>query len=105
MASVPPLASDLRLHGDVSLCTIGLPQPLLGDPRHLWFPAKHSRHSFCVSEGITNRKTLHEDVKATLNRAGSRLSVIPGFYAKTSTHHMYDPGSIVPHIWPKSVHR
>jgi hypothetical protein len=27
--------------------------------------------------------------------------VIPGFYAKPSTHRMHDPGSIVPHIWPK----
>jgi hypothetical protein len=29
------------------------------------------------------------------------FGVIPGFYAKPSTHHMHDPGSIVPHIWPK----
>jgi hypothetical protein len=29
------------------------------------------------------------------------VSVIPGFYAKPSTHRMHDSGSIVPHIWPK----
>jgi hypothetical protein len=27
------------------------------------------------------------------------------FMPKLSTHHMHDPGSIVPHIRPKSVHR
>jgi hypothetical protein len=25
----------------------------------------------------------------------------PVFMPKQSTHHMHDPGSIVPHIWPK----
>jgi hypothetical protein len=25
----------------------------------------------------------------------------PVFTPKPSTHHMHDPGSIVPHIWPK----
>jgi hypothetical protein len=25
----------------------------------------------------------------------------PVFIPKPSTHHMHDPGSIVPHIWPK----
>jgi hypothetical protein len=29
----------------------------------------------------------------------------PVFIPKPSTHRMHDPGSIVPHIWSKSVHR
>jgi hypothetical protein len=29
----------------------------------------------------------------------------PIFMSKPSTHRMHDPRSIVPHIWPKSVHR
>jgi hypothetical protein len=29
----------------------------------------------------------------------------PVFKAKPSTHRMYDPGSIVPHIRTKNVHR
>jgi hypothetical protein len=73
MASMPPLSSDLRMCGDTSLRAIGPPQPPLGDPRHLQLPAKHDRHSFCVSEGITNPKTRlarvvvgthHKDAKA-----------------------------------------
>jgi hypothetical protein len=29
----------------------------------------------------------------------------PVFMSKPCTHHMHDPSPIVPHIWPKSVHR
>jgi hypothetical protein len=34
---------------------------------------------------------------------GTALSYA-GFMPKPSTHRMHDPGSIVPHIQPKSVH-
>jgi hypothetical protein len=72
-ASVPPPASNLRMCGYASLCAIGQPQTPLGDPRHLWLPAKQGGHSFCLSEDIMNSKTrlagvavgnLCEDAKA-----------------------------------------
>jgi hypothetical protein len=42
---------------------------------------------------------------------GSRAMMVHGdvsyliFLPKPSTHHMNDPGSMVQHIWPKSVHK
>jgi hypothetical protein len=57
MASTPPLASGICLHGDVSLHTVGPPQLPRGGLAHLWLPAKYDRYSFHVSEGIGNPET------------------------------------------------
>jgi hypothetical protein len=72
MASVPPPASGLSLHGDVSLCAIGPPQPPRGGPGHLQLPAKHGGYSFCVSEGIRYPKTRLVRVAAGTHREDAK---------------------------------
>jgi hypothetical protein len=46
---------------------------------------------------------IQSRVWGIINAVGPSVAIVvkPGFYAKPSTHHMHDPGSIVPHIRPK----
>jgi hypothetical protein len=87
----------------------------------------HALH--LVTVVIDAEVTLLEDIKLRVELQNARLAtaeelsldreqrlmcglrqflndlVIPGLYAKMSTYCMHDPGSMVPHIRPKSVHR
>jgi hypothetical protein len=53
---------------------------------------------------INERHTVIELKTISYNPMCLCLSLLlsyPVFIPKPSTHHMHDPGSIVPHIWPK----
>jgi hypothetical protein len=82
MTSILPVASDLCLRGDVSLYAMSLPQPPLGESRHLWLTVKHGGHPFYLNEGLMNSRarlagvamgTLRKDVKAHPQQEGSKI--------------------------------
>jgi hypothetical protein len=54
------------------------------------------------------RRNLHHSSPShlcLLSSVTARVMSYPVFMPKPSTHRMHDPGSMVPHIRPKSVHR
>jgi hypothetical protein len=62
----------------------------------LVIPSPNNRPRRCMG-------TVGDSSPYRRNSVATQMSCLV-FMPKPSTHRMYDPGSIVPHIWTKSVH-